>query len=360
MSKKSLLQLGLFTTLIIMVPYHAYSNTGTVVMWAGIAHLFIGNAVIGLIEGLIIGIVFKTSRLLTVPVMIAANYISMWVGTYLFGKMSDKFQHIVTIYNAAFILAALIIVSFLFTFILEWPFCLFLFRKQEKKIKRSLLANLITQSISYVLLIAFYALPSGASLITDVKIDKTLSFATTQKMWIYYISTDNGDIYRIRQNGASNEKILDANITDKFDGLFLRPSNDTPYSNLCVTEGRGDRILIPHFTAESMIPYYPEKDEQPSWFKPIDLRPVDQQDWDVSVGFWAIEGLRAKNKVNGKKFRLAMETPFVSMSIRNITLLPSNQAVFQINDNQIALLDLNSRKLGLIITGRGPLVIMEK
>jgi len=359
MSKKSLLQLGLFVALIITVPCQAYANAGTPLMWAGIAHLFIGNAVIGLLEGLIVGIAFKTSRMLSVPVMIVANYISMFAGAFILSKLSDKLLSVVTIYNITVILCALIVVSFLITFIIEWPFCLFLFRKQEKRVKRSLLANLITQSISYILLIAFYAIPSGASLITDVKIDKTLSFATTQKMWIYYISPDDGDIYRIRQNGSSNEKVLETDITDEYAGLFFRPSSDTPYSNLFVMERSSDRILIQHFTDKSMNAYYPEKDERPSWFKPIDLRPNDQQDWEVSAGFWAIEGLRAKNKADGKKFQLSMETPFINLWIRNITLIPGNQAVFQINHNQIVLLDLNTKKLGLITIGRGPLVIME-
>ena len=360
MTRKSLIELGLFAALIIMVPCQAYANMGTPLMWAGIAHLFIGNAVIGLIEGFIIILAFKTSRIWSVPVMIAANYASMWAGAYLLDNLSDKFRDIVTIYNATSVLFSIIILSFIFTFIIEWPFCLFLFRKQGKRIKRSLLANLITQSISYILLIAFYALPSGASLITDVKIDKTLSFATTQKMWVYYISPNDGDVYRIRPNGSANEKVMIEDIIDKLAKLFIRPSADAPYSDLCVLQRSTDYVLIKHFTAEPMTLYYSEKDKQPFWFGLIDLRPQDQRDWNISVGFWAIEGLSAKNKVNGKEFNLAMETPFVNLSIKNITILPGNQLVLQINYNQIALLDLNTKELGLITLGRGPLVIMEK
>jgi len=360
MTRKSLIQLGLFAALIIMVPCQAYANMGTPLMWAGALHLLIGNAIIGFIEGEIIAIAFKTKKLWSILVMIVANYISMWTGAFILNGLTDKLQSMVTIYNITVIFCALIAISFLITFIIEWPFCLFLFRRKEKRIKRSLLANLITQSISYILLIAFYALPSGASLITDVKIDKTLSFATTQKMWVYYISPNDGDVYRIRPNGSANEKVMIEDIIDKLAKLFIRPSADAPYSDLCVLQRSTDYVLIKHFTAEPMTLYYSEKDKQPFWFGLIDLRPQDQRDWEVSVGFWAAEGLSVKNKVNGKEFNLAMETPFVNLSIKNITILPGNQLVLQINYNQIALLDLNTKELGLITLGRGPLVIMEK
>jgi hypothetical protein len=43
---------------------------------------------------------------------------------------------------------------------------------------------------------------------------------------------------------------------------------------------------------------------------------------------------------------------------RNFILLPQEQLIFQLRD-QIMLLDLPTRKIGLLTMGRGPVVVIE-
>ncbi|MCA9441874.1 MAG: hypothetical protein KC964_13780, partial [Candidatus Omnitrophica bacterium] len=63
--------------LVYAIPAHA--NMGTPLMWGTLLHLYIGNAFIGILEGLILaklGGFGKTKSILT---MIAANYVSaLW------------------------------------------------------------------------------------------------------------------------------------------------------------------------------------------------------------------------------------------------------------------------------------------
>jgi hypothetical protein len=67
---------------IVFIPAVAYADAGTPLVWAGAFHLFIGNAVIGVGEGLILSRLFRPKRAGSVPIMIAANYFSSWVCTF--------------------------------------------------------------------------------------------------------------------------------------------------------------------------------------------------------------------------------------------------------------------------------------
>jgi len=50
-----------------LLPTVAYADAGTPLMWAGLFHLFIGNAIIGVVEGLILAILSNRSCSLASP-----------------------------------------------------------------------------------------------------------------------------------------------------------------------------------------------------------------------------------------------------------------------------------------------------
>jgi hypothetical protein len=70
-----------------------------------------------------------------------------------------------------------------------------------------------------------------------------------------------------------------------------------------------------------------------------------------------VEGLQAWNKKTNEKLNAALETPFVIWPSRNATVLPGDQVVYQLGD-QIVVLDLRTRRIGLVARGRGPVVIL--
>ena len=103
------------------------------------------------------------------------------------------------------------------------------------------------------------------------------------------------------------------------------------------------------------------EDQPDSWFNlgVADYRQPDKRQWKARTGFWAIEGLHAENEKDGKKFYIALETPFVQWYMRSVTILPGDQVVFQMGD-QIVLLDLESHKMGLVTKGRWPVVSFDE
>ena len=68
--------------------------------------------------------------------------------------------------------------------------------------------------------------------------------------------------------------------------------------------------------------------------------------------------LYVQNKNADKAFKLSVETPFLALEIINATVLPGDEVVFQAG-NQVCIFDRESRKLGVLARGRGPVVVLE-
>ena len=67
-------------------PAVARADAGTPLMWAGTFHLLFGNAIIGVAEGLLLAVLFRQKGAPCVPIMIAANYFSAWVGMFAYRR----------------------------------------------------------------------------------------------------------------------------------------------------------------------------------------------------------------------------------------------------------------------------------
>ena len=71
-------------------PSAAWANAGTPLMWAGCFYMLVGNALIGVLEGLLIGLVFKVGKRQAVLWMILANYLLAWLGWIAIGIIHNK------------------------------------------------------------------------------------------------------------------------------------------------------------------------------------------------------------------------------------------------------------------------------
>jgi hypothetical protein len=69
-----------------------------------------------------------------------------------------------------------------------------------------------------------------------------------------------------------------------------------------------------------------------------------------------LDGANAKSD---RKLGVAFETPFLRWSVRHPTQLPSGHVVFQLDGEQICILDPNERKIALLAKGRSPVVNMR-
>jgi hypothetical protein len=178
----------IFPVFVFIFATPAHADLGTPLMLFSAFHLLIGNIFIGVIEGVVIARLFQTARARSIGIMILANYTSMVLGWLIVGLTKGFVEKIADLYNIFNIVFGLFIASFILTVIIEWPFCFWILKAKAGKGGLSFRANLIAQSISYALLIPVYLLLSGNGLITNVKIDRSLSFLK-ENAYVYFITT---------------------------------------------------------------------------------------------------------------------------------------------------------------------------
>jgi len=123
-------------------------------MWAGMLHLTFGNALIGIGEGLLIAGVFKLPKRRCIGWMIAANYLSAWVGGIGLNMIAARLDW--NLYCAWRLFWLFVVTTYVVTILLEWPLVALCFRKQDRKLPRTFKASLLAQSASYLLLFGWY------------------------------------------------------------------------------------------------------------------------------------------------------------------------------------------------------------
>jgi hypothetical protein len=351
--------LGLLA-LLVCIPLTARADAGTPLMWAGLLHLVFGNAIIGVFEGLLLAWIFKLRKGFCVLVMIPANYFSAWVGG-LFLNQEITTHLPFDLYNAWGWFWTMVLVTYLLTLILEWPFVILCFFKQTCKIRRSWRGNLLVNSVSYVLLFGWYWMASGTSLYTKMNIVQPQAIAFPQDGFVYFISTTNS-VCQFDFKSRQIQKVCSLEAT-KDDRLFVKASTfDTNNWDILDT---AKKTLVSSNLTVMASPYLRDGDgpngiEGTSFNFGEAPKLAERSDWNFETGFWPIEGLRGKNQKTGEIIHFSLETPFVAWNARNATHLPGDFVVFQLGEDQICLFEIATKKVALLAKGQGPVVVLPR
>jgi hypothetical protein len=357
----------------IAFPEHALANAGTPLMWAGMIHLVFGNALIGLGEGLLLAWLFSVPKWKCVLVMILANYGSAWFGgLFIRGAILHVLPMDLT--NGWRWFWVMVVVTYIMTLLLEWPFIAWYFRGKPDWLRRSLRGSLVAQSASYVLLFGWYWVASGTSLYTKMNIVVPADLSLPESVLVYFINPEDGDIYKRQLTGGAEEKIYELHSTDNNDRLFVRPNpSDTNRWDLVARlEAKGTRD--PHFVnvltnlLVEAAPDWRSTHTKPAkyegtWFnfgQVQSMGSATNSQWEFRTGFWAMEGLWAFNNATSNLVHFSYETPFGAWMVRNAVHLVSDKVVFQLGDNQICVFDPELRRIALLWHGRGPVSVIEK
>ncbi|MHB1002186.1 MAG: hypothetical protein ACYC27_23350 [Armatimonadota bacterium] len=377
--KKSYLPITALVVIFVSMPSTAHANMGTPLMWAEALHLYIGNLIIGLVEGLLIMLLLGSKinpkhRIAAPGIMILANYVSAGIGCWVIRSGAGRFIdgsgiNINTPHNSIMIYVSTVILSFFAaTVLIEWPFCLWLLkglRYKGRMALTSLKISMIAQIVSYALLILLYHSASDMSVFTKLDADPSLSFVRNPDTIVYLLSESDGDVYRINANGKGMQKAFDTNSTDPSDTLYLWNTKDSKSWKLSIgirESGKNGTLLQDSFS--KIIPPCDDWDEKkdkgdswpPSEFYAMDLRPLNDRNWEIFVDFWARNGMQVDDKVERKSvLEVGLETPFMQWDSKYATVLPGDQVIYQLG-KQIVILDPHSKKIGLIAYGRSPVV----
>ncbi len=215
--------------------------------------MLFGNAVIGVGEGLLIAVLFGARKRVALPIMIAANVVSMFIGKGLIGvdELWVEVQSLFAgppIYTLGKVLWTAVAVSFVLSWLIEWPFCRVALWRQRRAWLKSLLASGIAQTAVYAVLIPLFFSWGISGILGDVGIDESFVPSVTDEATVYFIAPDDGHAYRVRLNGTGREKVLDLGERDPYARLTLRPSEDGTHADLWFIKWDGrryrERLLV--------------------------------------------------------------------------------------------------------------------
>ena len=377
---------GVVPLIALLIPSVVLADAGTPLMWAGFFRLVCVNLVIGIGEGFVIWLFLRTRFWKTLGIMILANYASWLVGeVVLLPFLAQAGKSILgeqPLYHVWEFLRYVLAVSFGLTVVFEWPFCFWAVKQKRYRIIKSIVAVVVVNVASYTFLVYFYLGLSGTTVLTKLKQDPSLSFASNPKAWVYYIAPDDGGICRIRIDGSELQQVLSfqevvdcgyektkRNPVSSIE-LELRSSEKSGYWDLCfwIEKPQRAKCLLKAFTEQTKTPVFHDKSgannpNQPAewgpaktYYRPIDALYLTSSSWEIYAGGWAFEGLTAIKDNLPKHY--AIELPFLTWYSRYPIVL-GDQVVYQLGD-QIVLLDLNQDLIGVITRGYSPVVVLDE
>lgn len=345
-----------------IVPHFASANAGTPLMWVGMLHLLIGNALIGFCEGLILQRKFAAENSPYFR-MVGANYVSAWLGGFALGWFAGWLDW--NLNNGWMLFWSFVFLAYVLTIFVEWPFVFWSFPKQSRNWKQSLKASWLVQTCSYVVLFSGYWLASSTSIYSRVEVVRSSEITLAGHLDLFYLGTD-GRVYQ------DHETFGDFVSTNHNDRLYFEPTPEVTNTwDLHVrVDARHDADVRFIKLASALAGSAASVDEQranagkvrETWFnfgKAVNVGVGTNAVWYLRSGFWAIEGLRVRDERTDEQYRFSWETPFSQWPIRNVMQLPNEQAIFQLGEDQVCVLDLKTKRVALLARGRGPAVLLK-
>jgi len=353
----------LIISVLFVLPSAALANMGSVLLIATVVHLFIGNVFIGIVEGLILSKVFKLKKLKTILLLILANYFSAWLGYVLINFQIDP---LFNLHNVRFMLYVFIVVAYLLTILIEWPFIAILFKGDTRWLSKSIKGCILVQTISYILLCSGYWIVRTTPFYKETKIVQLSNMELPENVMVYYVDDSDGDVYG-GLLGGEKEKIFDLNSIPE-DRLVLWPDFLKSAELDLVAGFRGgsyDWTVIQKSIAAKSDYSLAGSSFVLSFQKYITaeaerLAEARDSHWNFNTRWWLSEGLVGLNMETEERVRINYEIPAVMWNARRATHLPDDKVIFQFGKRQICIYDVVKKEIALVAYGRDPVAVLRK
>lgn len=241
-------RVGLTVALLLCFGSVANANVGTPVIWLGMAHLTIGNLLIGSAEGLLLSWLYRVRKARAVGVMIVGNYVSAAIGFGLVnryavgglpgfrGPMIETFVPMI---------ATALIIAFLLTLVLELPFVRFTLHGEAGTWRKAIIGSIIIQTVTYTLMLGVYASVSSISLFTNTKTVSFESLFPPEDLVLVFKDIGSHDWFYGDLHLRNWQPL---GIEGQFSALIQTSpvdDNTSPSTSWRIFNFEGDEILIP-------------------------------------------------------------------------------------------------------------------
>lgn len=369
---RSILVLAALT--LTMAPQTAHAaDLGMTILWC--FQLILFNPILALISGIMIMWRFKTPwRGYAIPIMLAASYLAQFAGlgcAVFISAAVDRLIFSDLAHARLYLWGSMALVGLALAFVM-WLGCVAILWKSEHRWRRACQAFLIGPALPLAVVIGFYVSESNTPILSKTHFEKSLAFSKSPRALVYYISLEDGAVWRRRLDGSPAEKMTgprrkpDPNKEQEWLGVWTDGPGKgkniwclEPYKDHAELVLRDPTIPIQpnvkEVTVRTMLEHAKEGSEV--YPQPGDLRPENQHHFLLRRE--SIGGLYLSNedRPSEKATFLNISTPFLEWETWGI-FLPGDQLVAQFG-NLIILLDVNTWQMSLIAQGRGPAVVLE-
>lgn len=349
------------------------ANAGTPLIWAEWLHFFVGNPLVGLLEGLIIAWLLKRPKTRLVFSLILGNYLSAILGRTALLPLARLWMEPSAPWSSALwgwpLVAMPFVVAFVLSIVVEWPFTYLGIRGSKPRRLRLLGTTALAQCVTYPLVALWLGSVSVTGMVTKTTLDSSLVKEMPAGTQVYFVAPSADEVLLLNPATRATTRIAAAHV-----GQF---SEETARLVVCRGPGtwqfdvwlvHGDRSAEPgDFTtkiaSDILRPATPPWGRAYWWnsagTKPVCLRGgAYYLPWagrpEVFQGSWAPEGLLVRFK-DRPSLHFAMATPFARWYPKHVTVLPGNLLIFGMAEH-IWLLHPESGRIAVLAKGRSPVV----
>jgi hypothetical protein len=371
---------ALIFMLILMVPSAAWANAGTAMMWHTAFHLYAGNIVIGLLEAGLLVWLWKASCKRAAVLMIIANFASFvagFVGMNVLGVGGPG-----PIEDLRLIFMGTMAVAWLVTVLVEAPFVRWSLPVAGRSLRRTLLASLLLQTLTYGLLVLYYLSVSSASLAWRWEVVAPAALPLPPGIEIHYVHPDGARICALEGAETTCRALPGPGPEAPLSlGVFpVHPEAEDP-GVYVLREGATGTALRTDLSPGQIPMVYEDA-----------LDPADAETWDqafvvrrpatfvgellsenriprlgdawrsrihVFQSTWRMQGLWFGGPDGVNAEQVALDTPIHRATFRRVYQIPGERLVVELDPEQICVMDLATHRIARIARGRS-LVVLQR
>ncbi|MCX7046604.1 MAG: hypothetical protein NTX50_14100 [Candidatus Sumerlaeota bacterium] len=342
---------------LLWLPCCAYANAGTGELFIGALPAFVAlNVLIGVFEAFVIAQVFKLPMRQSCETMVKANLFSGVAGGLILVLIPmDAFFSDGPLRNTALgLLIGFLLISFLLSFLIEWPFCSGLFSENSCQRELGFRASFVAQTSSHSIWLLLILLPSFSSSLGSFQIDSSPARLAPDIGTVFYLEGPYSKVLKSKSLATSES----VQLTDRryyWGDLYFR-RNDSGSLDLWMRENDATSRCLVSSVADGIVS---SRDMEAQitgslyeyYTKVIaDLRLPSDRIWRaIHVGPYP----RFTNDETSLSLFLGRS------DVRYVTMLPGNLVLMQL-DRQIGLADLNTKKIAFFARGVCPVVVLKK
>jgi hypothetical protein len=273
-------------------------------MIAGINHLLFWNLAIALFESVVLVFFFRRPFGKSLLALIVANYLSAGLGGSFISPAIAAWWSF-DVRNLWLLFGLMLFITYLITVTLEAPFVAFLFRRDPAWKRKTVLASLVIQSLSYIFLCGYFWTKSNTSLLTQTQVVERTALALPEKVQVYFISETDGDLYTGTLARGQWRRVFDLDSRNRNDDVFVwRASGEAAQWQLVIrkwddTSNHSNLVFIPGFSPREVAPLpgingVPEEKLQhvvSGCCAAPKLGGAQSSSWNFRAGRWPGEGL---------------------------------------------------------------------